>query len=481
VRAVLARLSARNWSLRTRLLAGVVGLVAIALVTTGIVGVTMLRSYLVQQIDQQLAVGATAMSRAPTARPAPPPIPRGEQLPTPFWFTDLAADGTVVRQRGGSLGAGEPKPDLSGVTTAKVRQESGRAFTVPSTTGGSGFRVRAVEQSDGGANVVAISLHSVDATVHRLELITWLVASVVLAVLIALATVAVWIGLRPLESVERTAQDIAAGDLSKRVPSGPSGTEIGRLSNTLNAMLAQIESAFGARQRSEMALRQFIADASHELRTPLTTVRGCEVDIADLLATGLRFVGFDVRSAHTGAQALAVAADFRPQLVVLDVMLPDVNGFELCRQLRRSAEQIGVVFLTARDRTADAITGLAIGGDDYISKPFSLDEVVARVRAVLRRIARSPKLPLGANLECCDSRTSNCMKICTRSTDPTTSSNYRQRNSRYYVICWKTAEESCPSPKFEHTSGATTITEATGSSSRISPPCERKSTDSIRR
>jgi DNA-binding response OmpR family regulator len=167
--------------------------------------------------------------------------------------------------------------------------------------------------------------------------------------------------------------------------------------------------------------------------------------------------------------------------VVLDVMLPDVNGFELCRQLRRSAEQIGVVFLTARDRTADAITGLAIGGDDYISKPFSLDEVVARVRAVLRRIARSPKLPLGANLECCDSRTSNCMKICTRSTDPTTSSNYRQRNSRYYVICWKTAEESCPRPKFEHTSGATTITEATGSSSRISPPCERKSTDSIRR
>jgi two-component system OmpR family sensor kinase len=155
-----------------------------------------------------------------------------------------------------------------------VRQESGRAFTVPSTTGGSGFRVRAVEQSDGGANVVAISLHSVDATVHRLELITWLVASVVLAVLIALATVAVWIGLRPLESVENTAQDIAAGDLSKRVPSGPPGTEIGRLSNTLNAMLAQIESAFAARQRSEMALRQFIADASHELRTPLTTVRG---------------------------------------------------------------------------------------------------------------------------------------------------------------------------------------------------------------
>jgi two-component system OmpR family response regulator len=112
-----------------------------------------------------------------------------------------------------------------------------------------------------------------------------------------------------------------------------------------------------------------------------------EADIADLLVTGLRFVGFDVRVAHNGSDALAIAADFRPHLLVLDVMLPDIDGFELCRQLRAGGEPIGVVFLTARDRTADTITGLGIGGDDYISKPFSLDEVVARVRAVLRRIA----------------------------------------------------------------------------------------------
>jgi two-component system OmpR family response regulator len=115
-----------------------------------------------------------------------------------------------------------------------------------------------------------------------------------------------------------------------------------------------------------------------------------EADIADLLLTGLRFVGFDVRAAHTGGQALAIAAEFRPHLVVLDVMLPDIDGFELCRQLRADGEPVGVVFLTARDRTADAITGLAIGGDDYISKPFSLDEVVARVRAVLRRVGPAP-------------------------------------------------------------------------------------------
>jgi two-component system OmpR family response regulator len=110
-----------------------------------------------------------------------------------------------------------------------------------------------------------------------------------------------------------------------------------------------------------------------------------EGDIADLLAAGLRFVGFDVRVARTGADALALAAGFRPQLVLLDVMLPDINGFELCRQLRREHDAAGIVFLTARNRTEDAVAGLMIGGDDYINKPFSLEEVVARIRAVLRR------------------------------------------------------------------------------------------------
>jgi two-component system OmpR family response regulator len=111
-----------------------------------------------------------------------------------------------------------------------------------------------------------------------------------------------------------------------------------------------------------------------------------EVDIADLLRQGLRFVGFDVRVAHSGAEALAAAAEFRPHLLLLDVMLPDVDGYELCRQIRRDRDTVGVVFLTARNRLEDTVAGLTIGGDDYISKPFSLDEVVARVRAVLRRL-----------------------------------------------------------------------------------------------
>jgi two-component system OmpR family response regulator len=111
-----------------------------------------------------------------------------------------------------------------------------------------------------------------------------------------------------------------------------------------------------------------------------------EADIADLLRAGLRFVGYDVRVARSGAEALAVTNEFRPQLVLMDVMLPDISGFELCRQVRQVRDPVGIVFLTARNRTEDAIAGLGAGGDDYISKPFSLDEVVARVRAVLRRL-----------------------------------------------------------------------------------------------
>ncbi len=107
--------------------------------------------------------------------------------------------------------------------------------------------------------------------------------------------------------------------------------------------------------------------------------------IADLLATGLKFVGFDVRTAGTGNQALTVAEEFQPNLLVLDVMLPDLDGFEVCRRLREDGRRVGVVFLTARDATEDKITGLTLGGDDYVTKPFSLEEVVARVRSVLRR------------------------------------------------------------------------------------------------
>jgi two-component system OmpR family response regulator len=110
-----------------------------------------------------------------------------------------------------------------------------------------------------------------------------------------------------------------------------------------------------------------------------------ETSISDLISTSLRFVGFDVRTAATGSQALAVAEEFKPHAIVLDVMLPDQDGFEVCRQIRNEGVNVGVLFLTAKDGMEDKVAGLTIGGDDYMTKPFSLEELVARLRALLRR------------------------------------------------------------------------------------------------
>lgn len=109
--------------------------------------------------------------------------------------------------------------------------------------------------------------------------------------------------------------------------------------------------------------------------------------LADLVAMALRYEGWDVRTAGTGAEAEQALAEHRPDVVVLDVMLPDTDGFALLRRMREGGDATPVVFLTARDATEDRISGLRMGADDYVVKPFSLEELVARLRAVLRRSA----------------------------------------------------------------------------------------------
>ncbi len=110
-----------------------------------------------------------------------------------------------------------------------------------------------------------------------------------------------------------------------------------------------------------------------------------EPSIRDLLAASLRYAGYEVATAEDGASALAAAEKDRPDLVVLDVMLPDMDGFDVTRKLRERGREVPVLFLTARDDIDDKVKGLTVGGDDYVTKPFSLEEVVARIRAVLRR------------------------------------------------------------------------------------------------
>ena len=109
-------------------------------------------------------------------------------------------------------------------------------------------------------------------------------------------------------------------------------------------------------------------------------------NIRDLLSIALRHVGFEVTTADTCLAAQNIVVKQAPDLLVLDVMLPDGDGIELCQRLRRDGMRAPVLFLTARDATEDKVRGLTVGGDDYVTKPFSLEELVARVRAVLRRV-----------------------------------------------------------------------------------------------
>jgi len=124
-------------------------------------------------------------------------------------------------------------------------------------------------------------------------------------------------------------------------------------------------------------------------RIPQVLVVDDEPNIRELVQVALKFHGCSVTTAGTGKDALRQAEADRPDLIVLDVMLPDMDGFEVCRRLRAAGNEVPVIFLTARDTSSDTVTGLAIGGDDYVTKPFSVESLVARVRAVLRRASRT--------------------------------------------------------------------------------------------
>jgi two-component system OmpR family response regulator len=115
-----------------------------------------------------------------------------------------------------------------------------------------------------------------------------------------------------------------------------------------------------------------------------------EENIRFLLGTALRHAGLEVEVAETGREALQQVKRIRPDVILLDVMLPDVDGFEVCRRLRADQDRTPILFLTARDATEHKVRGLTLGGDDYVTKPFSLEEVIARVRVILRRVGGDP-------------------------------------------------------------------------------------------
>lgn len=266
-----------TFSLRRRLVVGIAVLMTCGLVVANVAGVALLRSYLMQRVDDQLSFGVEDGR--------PPPIPPGFE---PCDLTQAGAPGPMggdfvitVVDRAGVVQCRLPEPgaqpDLPVLPTWDAASLAEAATEQPRTVPGTGpdgaWRIRVVPFADGYV-IAAVSLTEARATVHRMTIVAALIGAATVGLAALGATVMVRRWLRPLTAIELTAEAIAGGDLSRRVEAAPVNTEVGRLAASLNAMLTQIEEAFLDRAASQERLREFVADASHELRTPLATIRG---------------------------------------------------------------------------------------------------------------------------------------------------------------------------------------------------------------
>ena len=262
--------------LRVTLVALMVALLSVALLATGFATTSLLRDYLEQERDDELR-GTVAANQRPDLLAA---CREARYLqPTPYFVACLVPDSddpVVLSEPHGP--DDDELPELSDDEVERLREDR-RPLTVWAE--GDKWRVASGELPGGYTLVVGVDLDSDEKAIARLVRIELFVGLIVLAVLGGAGYMLVRNSLRPLAEVERTAQAIAAGDLSRRVPAGDERTEVGRLSRSLNGMLARIESAFSAQRASEEQarasegrMRQFVADASHELRTPLTSIRG---------------------------------------------------------------------------------------------------------------------------------------------------------------------------------------------------------------
>ena len=301
-----------QWSLRSRLTVGILVLSALGFTATFIGTASALKGYLVGQIDTQLSnvIGGTALrldrgaviqdnenesnerhNRQGRKTDGPQTLQR---IPTTLSVTLISPNGVIKGALGGDLTTFQITDYLQDFTRDMAQAKASTPFTIK--TDGADFRALAtILPTTGDTLVVAQSLEAVDKTQQRLLLLFIFVGLLGLLLIGVASRSVIKVGLRPLEDVEQTAEQIASGDLSARLPDAKPSTEVGRLVNSLNMMLARIESSFAARTKSEDKLRRFVADASHELRTPLTAIRGyaelyrqggaqSEEEVRDLLA-----------------------------------------------------------------------------------------------------------------------------------------------------------------------------------------------------
>jgi two-component system OmpR family sensor kinase len=259
-------------------------LTSLAIVASDFAANAALKNYLVSQVDKQLIdISSTSITRLDRAGIAPSEVEKDSSpfkvlaplrgVPTAVSVTLLDIDGKLIGQVGGELGG--QNFAVTGIQSNEVAKYKNKPFTIKGIDDEPDIRALAQLLPTGmGTVIVANSLAEVDKTLSRLRFLFLILG---LIALLAIALSARWIiaiGLRPLEKVEDTAEAIAAGDLSARLPAAKPNTEVGRLTTSLNTMLGRIEESFAVRMASENKLRRFVADASHELRTPLTAIRG---------------------------------------------------------------------------------------------------------------------------------------------------------------------------------------------------------------
>jgi two-component system OmpR family sensor kinase len=284
--------SFRTWSLRSRISLGVVFLAALGFLVSGLAAQSALKNYLTTQIDHELeAITGGTLPRIVRAGIAHEALEsRGEddredkpagnapnsplqRIPTTTSVTLLDPAGNILGGLGGDLNKASISDYIQGLLPAEVASHGDKPFTIEAD--GADFRaVARTLPGNAGTLVAAQSLEELDNTVSKLGFLFFFISLVLLILMAIAARAVVRVGLRPLEDAETTAEEIASGNLSARMPETSAGTEVGRLVSTLNTMLARVEEAFAVRTESENKLRRFVADASHELRTPITAIRG---------------------------------------------------------------------------------------------------------------------------------------------------------------------------------------------------------------
>ncbi|MBT0767468.1 HAMP domain-containing histidine kinase [Kineosporia sp. J2-2] len=276
---VLVRARAR-WNqapLRARLVGIMVVLLVSGLALTGFASQYVLKSYLVDKVDSQLNQSLAKLSQAASQGQLSSSLSRED------WGLSSAALSLSYDNGSGTPEMRSPanraEPALTNLTAEQANDLEQEIFSVGSVTGDTQWRVIAASWGNEltgqtGSVQIALPLDDIDDAVNRLRILILMFGIMVTTIFAGLGWLVIRRSFRPLTEVEETAAAIAAGDLSRRVPAHPPTTEVGRLTHSLNGMLAQIESAFRSREASEQRTRRFAADASHELRTPLASIRG---------------------------------------------------------------------------------------------------------------------------------------------------------------------------------------------------------------